>query len=115
MINLLSRVPQRTQPAVVPMVRAVCQQLSPQDVRAQHECVAVQLIDSFPSAAELLEEAREDILAFTSFPRCHWKQIWANNPLERLNREIRRRTDVLGIFPNGYHQAGWGSVRGATQ
>ena len=100
MTNLLSRVPKRTQPAVATMVRTIYQQLSPQDVRAQHERVVVQLMDSFPTAAELLEEAREDILAFTGFPRAHWKQIWSNNPLERLNREIRRRTDVVGIFPN---------------
>ena len=100
MTNLLSRVPKRTQPAVATMVRTVYQQLSPQDVHAQHERVVVQLKDSFPSAAELLAGAKEDILAFTGFPRAHWKQIWSNNPQERLNREIRRRTDVVGIFPN---------------
>ena len=50
--------------------------------------------------ADLLDDAREDLLAFTSFPRAHWRQIWSTNPLERLNREIKRRTEVVGVFPN---------------
>ena len=82
MTNLLSRVPKRAQPAVATMVRTIYQQLSAPEVHAQHERVVAQITERFPSAAELLEGAREEILAFTGFPRSHWKQIWSNNPLE---------------------------------
>jgi putative transposase len=100
MTNLLSRVPKRAQPAVATMVRTIYQQPSPQEVHAQHRRVVEQLEERFPQAAALLAEAGPDILAFTAFPIAHWQQIWSNNPLERLNKEIRRRTDVVGIFPN---------------
>ena len=71
-----------------------------QSVWDQHARVVEQLTERFPAAAELLADAAIDVLAFTGFPKEHWKQIWSNNPQERLNREIRRRTDVVGIFPN---------------
>ena len=81
MTNLLTRVPRRAQPWVATMVRTIYQQ-------------------PFPQVASRLGEAGPDVLAFSSFPVAHWKKIWSNNPLERLNKEIRRRTDVVGIFPN---------------
>ena len=100
MTNLLSKVPKRAQPWVATMVRTIYQQPSPEEVHAQHQRVAAQLAERFPEAAGRLEEAGPDILAFTAFPVAHWKQVWSNNPQERLNKEIRRRTDVVGIFPN---------------
>ena len=100
MTNLLSKVPKRAQPWVATMIRTIDQQPSPEEVHAQHQRVVAQLEERFPEAAGRLEEAGADILAFTAFPVAHWKQVWSNNPQERLNKEIRRRTDVVGIFPN---------------
>ena len=76
------------------------QQLSPAEVHGQLDRVVEQLREPFPQVAELLAGAAPDILAFTAFPVAHWQKLWSNNPQERLNREIRRRTDVVGIFPN---------------
>ena len=100
MTNLLSKVPKRAQPWVATMIRTIYQQPLPEEVHAQHQRVVAQLEERFPQVAGRLEEAGADILAFTTFPVAHWKQVWSNNPQERVNKEIRRRTDVVGIFPN---------------
>jgi transposase-like protein len=100
MTNLLTRVPRRAQPWVATMVRTIYQQLSPAEVHGQLDRVVEQLREAFPQVAELLADAAPDLLAFTAFPVAHWQKLWSNNPQERLNREIRRRTDVVGIFPN---------------
>ena len=100
MRNLLTRVPKSAQAMVATLVRTIFAQPDHESVWAQHARVVEQLTERFPAAAELLVEAGPDVLAFTGFPKEHWKQIWSNNPQERLNKELRRRTDVVGIFPN---------------
>ena len=98
--NLLCRVPKSAQPAVATLVRSIFAQPDAEQVREQHARCVTQLGERFPGAAQLLEQAGEEILAFTAFPKEVWRQVWSNNPLERLNREIRRRSDVVGIFPD---------------
>ena len=82
------------------MVRSIFAQPDAETVHEQHRRIADQLETRFPDAAALLEAAAADLLAFTGFPNEHWRQLWSNNSLERLNKEIRRRTDVVGIFPD---------------
>jgi transposase-like protein len=97
---VLCRVPKSAQPFVATLVRTIFAQPSAEEVAAQLARVVDQLEDRFPDVATMLEEAAADITAFSTFPTCHWRQIWSNNPQERLNREIRRRSDVVGIFPD---------------
>jgi putative transposase len=98
--NLLTKVPKSAQPGVATLVRTIFDQIDAATVAEQFGKVVTSLADKLPAAAEHLDRAREELLAFTGFPREIWKQIWSNNPQERLNKEIRRRTDVVGIFPN---------------
>jgi putative transposase len=98
--NLGTKVPRSAQPWVSTLVRTIFEQPDAASVRAQHHQVVTALEAKFPAAATHLDDAREDILAFTAFPREIWRQVWSNNPQERLNKEIRRRTDVVGIFPS---------------
>ena len=100
MRNLLTRVPKSAEKLVATTVRTIFEQSSAPEVHAQHERVVEQLAERFPEAAALLADAGPELLAFTAFPVQHWRQVWSNNPLERLNKEIRRRTNVVGIFPN---------------
>ena len=100
MRNLLTRVPKSAQPFVATLVRTVFAQPSAEEVAAQLGRVVEQLRGRFPQVAEMLEDAAPDVTAFAAFPVEHWRQTWSNNPQERLNREIRRRSDVVGIFPN---------------
>ncbi|WP_405106732.1 IS256 family transposase [Micromonospora sp. NBC_01405] len=98
--NLLTKVPKSAQPWIATLVRTIFDQPDADAVRAQFDRVVTTIEARFPAAADHLADAREDLLAFTGFPREIWRQIWSNNPQERLNKEIRRRTDVVGIFPN---------------
>jgi len=100
MRNLLTRVPRSAQGLVASLVRSIFAQLDAHEVWAQHGRVVEQLEGRFPQAAAMLDEAGAELLAFTSFPKEHWRRIWSNNPQERVNKELRRRGDVVGIFPN---------------
>ena len=98
--NVLTRVPKATQSMVATLIRSIFDQPDAEQVHLQHARVVEQLADRFGDAADMLISAEADILAFSGFPKEHWRQIWSNNPQERLNKEIRRRTDVVGIFPD---------------
>jgi transposase-like protein len=100
MRNALGHVPVKQRPAVIAMIKTIFAQESAQDARAQWNSVADALRERVPRLAELMDEARDDVLAYTAFPKEHWPQISSTNPLERLNGEVKRRCDVVGIFPN---------------
>jgi putative transposase len=98
--NLMTRVPKSAQAMVATLVRSIFEQPDADTTWAQHARVVEQLEERFADAAVMLTDAAPDVLAFTAFPKEHWRQIRSNNPQERLNKELRRRTDVVGIFPN---------------
>src|SRR5829696_1441550 len=98
--NLMSATPKSAWGWVKALLHSVYDQPDADAVQAQFDRILDALVEKLPTVAEHLDAARTDILAFTSFPKAIWRQIWSNNPQERLNREIRRRTDVVGIFPD---------------
>jgi len=115
--NALALVPKGVQPLVAVTIRAAFVQPTAEAARAQWRQVADGFRDRFPRLAALLDEAEADVLAYLEFPPAHWRQAWSTNPLERLNKEVKRRTDVVGIFPNDaavipYLVTGWGTHSG---
>ena len=98
--NLMSATPKSSWGWVKALLHSIYDQPDTEAVHAQFERVVDALTEKLPTVADHLDGARADILAFTAFPKEVWRQIWSNNPNERLNREIRRRTDVVGIFPD---------------
>ena len=100
MRNALALVPKGAQQMVAATIRTVFFQPDPQSARETWRRVADGFRDRWPKLAQLLDTAEPEVLAYLSFPSEHWRQVWSNNPQERLNKEVKRRTDVVGIFPN---------------
>ncbi|ETZ85379.1 transposase, Mutator family protein, partial [Mycobacterium sp. MAC_011194_8550] len=98
--NVLAQVPKGSAEMVAAAIRTVFAQPDAEHVREQLDTIAGMLGRQFPKVETMLREAAADITAFADFPVAHWKKIWSTNPLERLNKEIKRRTDVVGVFPN---------------
>ncbi len=100
MRNVLAKIPKASGEMVAAAIRTIFAQPDATHVQAQFDEITTMLGRQFPVVADMLTDARADLLAFTSFPALHWKKIWSTNPLERVNKEIKRRTNVVGIFPN---------------
>jgi putative transposase len=100
MSNALSLVPKAAQQMVGATIRTVFAQPDAAIARQQWQRVTEGFRGRFPKLSELMEEAEEDVLSYATFPPEHWQKVWSNNPLERLNKEVKRRTEVVGIFPN---------------
>ncbi len=98
--NVLARIPKGSAEMVLAAIRTIWAQPDAAAVREQLDEVAAKLEARFPAVAAMLIEAKADVTAFAAFPFSHWRKIWSTNPLERVNKEIKRRTDVVGIFPN---------------
>ena len=100
MRNVLAIVPKGNQEMVAAAIRTIFAQPDAEHVHEQFEVIAAMLGKNLPKVEAMLRDAHDDLLAFTGFPVAHWKKIWSTNPLERLNKEVKRRTDVVGVFPN---------------
>jgi putative transposase len=100
MRNVGSAVSSKQVPPVMAAVKTIFAHTEPDAVAAQWDKVADTLAESFPKVTKMMRDAKVDVLAFRVFPKAHWQKIWSNNPIERLNKEIKRRADVVEIFPN---------------
>ena len=100
MRNVLAKVSKGHAEMVAATIRTIFAQPGQAEVRTQVDLVAEMLTSQFPAVADMLLDAKADLTAFADFPHAHWRKLWSTNPLERLNREVKRRTDVVGIFPN---------------
>ena len=100
MRNLLSAAHHKHRAMIAALIRTVFAQPDADTARSQLRAVVDQLAPYAPAVAERLQAMENDVLAYTGFPPAHWSKIWSNNPIERLNRELKRRTDVVGIFPD---------------
>ena len=100
MRNVLSVVPKGSSEMVAAAIRTIFAQPDPDHVAEQFDVIATMLGRQAPKVETMMRDAKEDLLAFAEFPQAHWRQLWSTNPLERVNKEIKRRTDVVGIFPN---------------
>ncbi len=100
MRNILGQVPKSAQTVVTAAVRTIFQQPDSKSAHATLDDIAKRLDKKYPKVSVMLRESAEDVLAFMSFPQDHWRQLHSTNPLERLNKEIKRRSNVVGIFPN---------------
>jgi len=100
MRNLLTHAPAKQRPAVIAMLKTIFAQETAAEARSQWKAVADALRERAPKLAALMDASLDDVLAYTAFPKEHWPQIASTNPLERLNGEIKRRSNVVGIFPN---------------
>jgi putative transposase len=98
--NVLARVPRGSAEMVAAAVRTIFAQPTGAEVTEQVGKVAAMLQPKFPAVATMLADAKEDLTAFADFPAAHWTKIWSTNPLERVNKEVKRRTNVVGIFPD---------------
>jgi putative transposase len=98
--NVLAQVPKGSAEMVAAAIRTIFAQPGPVHVAEQLDTIATMLGRQFPKVESMLRDAEADVTAFAAFPVSHWKKIWSTNPLERLNKEIKRRTDVVGVFPN---------------
>jgi putative transposase len=100
MRNVLAVVPKGRQEMVASIIRTIFAQRDAKHIRKQFAEVTTMLARSHPKVVGMLTDAESDLLAFAGFPQRHWRQVWSTNPLERVNKEIKRRTDVVGVFPN---------------